>query len=184
MRQINVSLPDDMRTRLEEAARAAGHTLGTEVRNRLARSLSEAGQLDPATQVLMLLVARLATLIQPQTGHQWFESPGAHRVLEQAIASLLARWRPQGDPILKPEELPPGRPVRLDGVEEMGVALEGIASYDAQIDRQYANTPLPLGEAEMRQAAERITKAMFQTHQPPQRADTTGLTRLRKPKRE
>jgi plasmid stability protein len=129
MRQVNVSLPDDLRAQLDRRAAEAGHTLGTEIRLILQAGYSWE-QFDKPTQLLMHWIGRLAVLTKRQVGADWFVSAGAHYVLKQAVASLLSRNKPAGDPVLDPATLPPDRPVALDDPTAMGVALEAIVSFD------------------------------------------------------
>jgi hypothetical protein len=131
MKPLKVALPPDLRDRLERSAAEHGHSLGLEIRDRVARSFAWE-QFDPQTQVLMLLIGRLAFLAKLQTGRDWFAHAFAHGVLKQAITSLLARWKPKGDPMLDPSELPANRPVASDDMTGigMGIGLEAIVSFD------------------------------------------------------
>jgi hypothetical protein len=129
MKPLKVALPSDLRDRLERSAAEHGHSLGLEIRERIEQSFGWE-QFDPQTHLLLLLIGRLAFLTKPQTGHAWHEHPGAAKVFQQAVVSLLARWRPKGDPVLDPATLPPNRPVALDDIEGMGIALEAIVSFD------------------------------------------------------
>jgi hypothetical protein len=129
MKPLKVALPPDLRDRLERSAAEHGHSLGLEIRGRLERSFAWE-QFDPQTQVLMLRTGLLASLTKPQTGRDWFAHAFAHGVLKQAITSLLARWKPKGDAMLDPSELPANRPVAADDMTGMGIGLEAIVSFE------------------------------------------------------
>jgi hypothetical protein len=175
MRQVNVSLPDDLRDKLDAASAAAGRTLGEEIR----RGLEDAffwGQFDPFTRLLMAQIGFLALITKAQTGRAWHEHAAAHHVIRQAIASLLARRKPAGEATIDPAELPPTRPVTSTDLTEMGIALEALVSFNR-----------PLSIEEQRDIHERLHKddahwrALLQplvdgTSPPPSRS------RLRKPK--
>jgi hypothetical protein len=183
MKPLKIAFSPDLRSRLESAAARHGRSIGEEVRARVQETFSRE-ELGPHAQLLLLLIARLAAVAKLQTGRDWFADPATAKVFLDAVVAMLARWRPKGDAVLDPSTLPPTRPVALDDIAGMGIAIEGIVSFEAQIDRALAAGPLPLREEAMRQAAERVTKAMFETHQPPPEADTPVPTRRRKPKQE
>jgi hypothetical protein len=126
MRQVNVSLPDDLRAKLDAASAAAGHTLGTEIRNRLERSF-DWGRFNIPTQMLLQLIGNLALFSKAQTGRDWRDDAAANFVFRRAVAILLARLKPEGEPVLNPAELPPNRPVHCDDLEGMA-ALEAMAA--------------------------------------------------------
>jgi hypothetical protein len=156
MKPLKVALPPDLRSRLEGAAVGHGHSIGEEVRARVQESFDRE-ELGPHAQSLLLLIGRLAALTKLQTGRDWFADPGAAKVFQEAVVSLLVRWRPKGDAALDPATLPPNRPVALDDVTGMGIALEAIASFqaDAQIDRQLANGPTTLLEVSRKKEEEK-----------------------------
>jgi hypothetical protein len=127
MRQVNVSLPDDLRAKLDAASDAAGHTLGEEIR----RDLDQAffwSQFDEPTRLLMARVGFAALLSKAQTGRAWHAHAAAHHVFRQTIVSLLARRKPAGEPVLDPAELPANRLVASTDLTEMGIALEALIS--------------------------------------------------------
>jgi hypothetical protein len=85
---------------------------------------------DPKTRELIEGIDRLAVLVRLQTGHAWFEHPGAAAVLRQAVASRLARMSPPGSPVFQPDELPTAKLVVIPTGQEdpaaIGAALEAL----------------------------------------------------------
>jgi hypothetical protein len=152
MKQLNVSLPDDLRDRLETARTAAGRSLGEEIRERLQQSFFWE-QFDVQTRLLLVEIGRLAVLTQAQTGSTWHSHAGASSVLRHAITALLARHRPKGEAVFGPDELPPNRPVASDDVEAMGLGLEAIVSF---------NRPLTDEEQRKVQEQNRSSKEMLE----------------------
>ena len=178
MRQVNVSLPDDLRAKLDAASSAAGHTLATEIRDRLERSFALV-QPDVQTQGLMNLIGFLSLLTRQQTGRAWHEHAFAHELFRQAIALLLGRpgVKPEGQPVLDPAELPANRPVAAADIEAMAAGLEAIVSHGRML-QEGEQLLLREWEEERRQGAKRYEKMMFETPPPAPRS------RLRKPKEE
>jgi hypothetical protein len=178
MRQVNVSLPDGLRAKLDAASDAAGHTLGEEIR----RDLEQAffwRQFDEPTRLLMAQIGFAAMLSKAQVGREWREHPAAHHVFRQTIVSLLTRRKPAGEATIDPAELPPNRPVASTDLTEMGIALEALISLGR-----------PLSDQEQHDLHERLHKddahwrALLQplvdgTPPPP-----PARSRLRKPKGE
>src|SRR5262245_47223368 len=123
MKQLKVSLPDELRAEIEEAAAKAGHSLGEEIRQRLERTLQDDG-IDPATRKLMAAIGDLHVLARSQPNHSWHQQPAAHRVFRHAIVARLARLRPTGEPVFAPGDLPDHPLVASQDVEAMGQGLE------------------------------------------------------------
>jgi hypothetical protein len=147
MKQLKVSLPDDLRDQLEEAATKAGRSLSEEVRERLtlpeevrrrvekaARKAGhgiteEIGQrlertlrndaIDPETRKLTDTIGLLAHLVKIQTGHAWFSHPGAASVMKHAIDERLARTKGgSGEAVFGPDELPPNEKRYLGAISD------------------------------------------------------------------
>jgi hypothetical protein len=160
MRQVNVSLPDDLRAKLDAAAGATNRGLAEEIRDRLAQSFTRQ-EWDPQTQMLLAKIGHLAFLMRPQTGHDWHAHPFTHHVFRDALEILLDRRKPAGEPVLDPAELPLGRPVVTTDAAAMAIALEAIVSLDrplqadAQIDRQLAGGPTTLLEVSRKKEEEK-----------------------------
>jgi hypothetical protein len=162
MKQIKVSLPDDLRLQLEDAAAKAGRSLSEEVRERVAlpesvrahveAAANKAGHSiaeeigrrlertfrddarDPDTRKLTDTIGLLAHLVKIQTGHSWFDHPGATSVMKFAIDSCLARTKGgDGKAVFGADELPPTEKrylaVLSDDPQVMGSILAGIAHF-------------------------------------------------------
>ena len=141
MRQVNVSLPDDLRTKLDAAANAAGHTLGTEIRLCIQRAHSWE-QFDPQTQRLMLLIGQIAVGTERQTGRTWWHHPAAYFVFRRTIEILLDRNKPPGEPRINPNELPPNRPVAVTDLEQAAAGLEALITHGHPLQDRF-ETPRP-----------------------------------------
>jgi hypothetical protein len=86
MRQLKISLPDDVRQPLDVASAAAGRSLGEEIRQRLERSLM--GDLvDTSTRQLTAAIARFARLLENDVA-PWHASSIAHA----ALANMVSMW--------------------------------------------------------------------------------------------
>jgi hypothetical protein len=95
MKQLKVSLPDDLRARLDAASAESGRSLGDEIRTRVEQSFEQAAVAKP-TRDLQEAVARMAAEIERETSRAWHQHAGAHATLRQAILSRLARLKPKG----------------------------------------------------------------------------------------
>jgi hypothetical protein len=174
MRQVNVSLPDDLRAKLDAASAAAGHTLGTEVRIRLQRSIAF-DVFDVQTHLLMQMIGLLSFLTRQQTGHAQQQHAASHFVFRRAIEILLNRLRPEGQPVLDPAELPADRPVAVTDLEAMAAGLAAIISH-GRLLQEGEQFELRKWEEQRQQELDRFKK-VFETPPPPR-------SRLRKPKGE
>jgi hypothetical protein len=181
MKKLQVSLPDDLRSRVETAAERNDRALGEEIRSCIQAAYSW-DQFDAPTQVLMHLVGRLAVATELQTGRTWWHDPSAHFVFRQALAILLGRRKPEGDlALLDPAELPADRPVAVTDLHQMAAGLEAIVSMDRALSAEEQLALLKGAEA-TRQGVERLNKALeTPARDPRSRGGTTGLTR-RKPR--
>jgi plasmid stability protein len=169
MKQLKVSLPDDLRGQLDSAAAANDRSLGNEIRERLQQSFErEAG--DTETLKLAEAILKFATLVLIQTGHTWHAHRAANRVMRCAITNRLARLRPKDSepfPRFRPGELPVHRLVAPDSDDPdvMGYAIEATEFHTPpmtpemrkHLDRLYAEDMARLG-AEAAEAANDIGK--------------------------
>jgi hypothetical protein len=102
-----LALLDELRARVEPAANRAGHSFPEEIRQRLERTFAE-DAIDPETRKLMAAIGFLASLISGQTGHEWHSHPAAASVMKHAIDALLARYKGgDGKAEFLQDELPP-----------------------------------------------------------------------------
>jgi hypothetical protein len=176
MRQVNISLPDDLRAKLDAASTAAGRGLAEEIRDRLARSF-DWGRFDPTTQRLMEIIGTLAVWTKAQTGRYWREDAAANFVFRRAVAIFLARLKPEGEPALDPAELPPNRPVHSDDLEAMATGLEAIIAHGRLLEPDEQLALLKRGE-QVKQQRDHLKKVLETPPPAPARS------RLLKPKQE
>src|SRR5258708_2178379 len=106
MKQLKVSLPDDLRIKLEEASAAADHSLAEEIRVRLERTFATDATifaLDPKTRWLSDFVIRFAAEVKRETGAAWHEHLLAHGAFKSGlIARLIRLLDPKDWPALPP----------------------------------------------------------------------------------
>jgi len=95
MKQLKVSLPDDLRAQLDAASAKSGESVAEEIRRRAELSfLQEA--VDKPLRDLLENVARLAAEAARETGVAWYSHAGAYEVLRLAIQLWLEPLKPKG----------------------------------------------------------------------------------------
>jgi Arc-like DNA binding domain len=95
--QTSLRLPRAMYGALSEAAEEHGRGIGEEVRLRLESSFAlELG--EPDTRELAEAIMQAAQQIQQAYG-SWRTDPFAFAVFNGAVSTLLAYYRPKGDPV-------------------------------------------------------------------------------------
>jgi hypothetical protein len=144
MKQLKISLPDDLRSQLDAATESSGQSLAEEIRLRLERTFY-LDAFDPQTRELAAAVMRMADQIQRDTGYSWHLRPEAHKALAAALQSRLTRIKPP---------LPEGVGASdllnaefLDDPETLGRAIE---RHDARFEAE-----LQKGEQELREIHKR-----------------------------
>jgi hypothetical protein len=98
MKQLKVSLPDELRARLDKAAAEAGHSVAEDIRQRLERTLADdaiKGAIDPKTRELTDDIVSLIDRIELDTGSSWHRKTKVHETLALAVQALLATLRPR-----------------------------------------------------------------------------------------
>lgn len=125
-RQLAVALPPDLRSRLEAASAAAGHSLAEEIRARLVQSFNQ-DAVDEPTRKLLAAIGRFEGLIRTQSGHAWHAHAGANRTLRHMITARLQRLRPQGEATLEPAD-ERTRLISSNDPETVGLGLEAVES--------------------------------------------------------
>jgi|SRR5262249_45249678 len=95
MKQLKVSLPDDLRARLDAASAKSGASVAEEIRNRVEASFAREAA-DQPTRDLVEGVAAMAAEIERETGAPWHAHAGSHEVLEWAIKMRLRELKPKG----------------------------------------------------------------------------------------
>jgi plasmid stability protein len=123
MKKLQVSLPDDLRGRIEAAAAKSGNSLGEEIRQRLERTLTQ--DADPETSKLFAALTDFPALVRGYTGYRWHEHRAATRVFRRAIlARLMRHWgKSVEQEVFAPGELKP-RMVDTDDPDTIGISLE------------------------------------------------------------
>jgi hypothetical protein len=145
-----VSLPDEVRDRLESAAKNSGHSIAEEIRQRLERTFEEDSD-TAETRQLLLEIQWLADLVAIHTGHEWFSHPASASVMKQAIDLRLAHT-PGGDGTAEfgSDELPPNKgrlgggsndprmiAIGLDGAIESNNALLRSRGFELGADSNF-----------------------------------------------
>ncbi len=104
--RLRLVFVSEVRAWVEAAASKAGHSFAEEIKQRLQNSLAE-DAIDPETRRLMNAVRFSASLIGIQTGHQWHSHPAATSVMKHAIdAQLVHLEGGDGESQFLPDELP------------------------------------------------------------------------------
>jgi predicted transcriptional regulator len=102
-----LALLDEIRARVEPAANKSGHSFAEEIGERLERTFAD-DAIDAETRKFTNAIGFLAGLINGQTGHAWYSHPAAASVMKHAIDALLARFNGgDGKAEFLQEELPP-----------------------------------------------------------------------------
>jgi hypothetical protein len=134
VKQLKISLPEELRAQLDQASAASGVSVAEEIRRRIEASFEQDG-IDPATRELQDYIVRLAVMVRLQTNHlDWFIHPGAHRSFRFGITSRLARLKPEGEPVFGPDDLPKVKLVEAESPEAVGQALESIDHHTPPLD--------------------------------------------------
>ena len=95
MKQLKVSLPDDLRARLDAASAKSGLSVAEEIRSRVEASFAREAA-DKPTADFIEGVALMPAEIALETGANWHEHAGAHEALVQAIRARLDELKPKG----------------------------------------------------------------------------------------
>jgi plasmid stability protein len=93
-KQLKVSLPDELRARLDAASAKSGRSVAEEIRSRVEASFAEAA--DQPTHDFLRGVALMAAEIARETGAVWHKHPGAYDHFVDAIVRRLKVLKPQG----------------------------------------------------------------------------------------
>jgi hypothetical protein len=157
MKQLKVSLPDDLRDQLEKASGKAGHSLGEEVRGRLERSFAEDAALDPITRELVAGIINLATAVQADLGAQWHTFPAVHKVFTAAVAQRIGGYKPRTNPGLGAATLDLLGKVGAAQVEQAPDAVGGTIERADQRVHSYEQLQSAL-RSRMAQLAKHIRK--------------------------
>jgi hypothetical protein len=137
-RQLGVALDDRLRTRLEALADKAGRSIADEIRQRLERTLEQDAieAADPETSKLMAAIGRFAVIVRLDTGREWHKHAASHWVMRNTITGRLQRFRPEGERVFGPGELPSTRLVASDDPEAIGLSLEALDFHQPAVSKE------------------------------------------------
>jgi hypothetical protein len=93
MKQLKVSLPEELRAKLGTASAASGRSLADEIRTRVERTF-EQDAIDAPTRDLAADVVWIADQIARDTGSAWHRKPKAREALVAALQTYLAITEP------------------------------------------------------------------------------------------
>jgi hypothetical protein len=91
--QLTFSLPPMIRSHLEKAAAAAGHSLAEEIRRRLSETVRWE-RVDPVIAELLAGLENIAALLRRDFGREWHASSRAHESFVTAVKQRLAAYEP------------------------------------------------------------------------------------------
>ncbi len=95
-------LREDLKKRLEDTARRAGHSLSEEIEFRLERSFLEQDIIEVAAfggrdrYLLMKLLATGITLLEEETSGKWNQNATTFSAVKGMINSVLESFQPEG----------------------------------------------------------------------------------------
>jgi hypothetical protein len=95
MKQLKISIPDDLRAQLDAASARGGRSLGQVIRERLERSFADDAAFDPVTRELIAGIINLAAAVQADLGAQWHSSPANYEAFAAAVAQRIAGYKPK-----------------------------------------------------------------------------------------
>jgi hypothetical protein len=105
MKQLKISIPDDLRSQLDAASESSGQSLAEEIRLRLERTFYQ-DTFDQRTRDLSYDVMRLADQVRDHIGQPWHSSRQAHEALEIALQTFLATIKPPSSKAAPPANAP------------------------------------------------------------------------------
>jgi hypothetical protein len=123
--QVNVRMPDDMRARLEAAARKRGRNVSEELLARLNASFARERELERerATRALMHMLSAAADLpaiyakFSRLPKRPWTRDPFLFQSFRLAVAQVLDELEPPGDP--RSFDAKPGKLLPFDTPEDL-----------------------------------------------------------------
>jgi hypothetical protein len=93
MKQLKVSLPDDLRAQLDLAAMAAGNSVAEEIRRRLERSFAQ-DAVEEKTRELIDDVAALGDWLKRDKALPWYFNRASHETFAEAVQAYFEETRP------------------------------------------------------------------------------------------
>jgi hypothetical protein len=96
MKQLNVSLDDDLREHVERAAKANGRSLGEEIRNRLAfaQAYDEKRASTPDLYKLLGKIEQIAPMISHRRRAEWHADANTNKIFATAVQNLIRDLNP------------------------------------------------------------------------------------------
>jgi hypothetical protein len=131
--QMGVAFSPDVRTRLEAASAAGGHSLAEEIRRRVQRTFEQDdfAAAWPATDRLLNTTGTMTLLAGLTTGRRWNDDPATAYLLKLAIAAHLDRRGAK-----ECTEIVPSDTFSREGLvassdpRVIAIALETLADFD------------------------------------------------------
>jgi hypothetical protein len=120
MKQLKVSLPDDLRALLDRASKKSGESVAEEIRRRVEQSFAQEA-VDKPTRDFLEGVALMPAEIELECGAPWHRHAGSFEVFVQAIVSRLDGLKPKG-PIAFGDR--PHATVFNDAPHQLGALIE------------------------------------------------------------
>ena len=146
MKQLNVSLPDELRDALEACARANKHSVANEIRRRLEQSV-RVDNLDPQAPALISLLLALISEVHQITGQNFSSHPKAFETLMLVLQSGLNDFKPKkapagGDPLADDDASTLARAVlrRWDSVSQLRGEISEIREELDWVAKQQEQT--------------------------------------------
>lgn len=146
----SVRIHPDLKAELASAAKAAGHSIGAEISNRLRWSSAKrpAAWGGNHSHALAIIAARVATWVAALTGETWHKDRFTAEAVVTCLNNVMAHPALSPPP---PPELPPRLARHIAELEAAGVA--GLDAWKSQTDlglacslgvlRQLFTTPAP-----------------------------------------
>src|SRR5260370_34730337 len=97
-KQMGVTIPETVRTQLEAASAAAGHSIAEEIRRRLERTFEEDAR-DPVLRDFVSDLVELAQLVKLDTRMALHKGGALHAAFRLALLALLAQHKPVCPPV-------------------------------------------------------------------------------------
>lgn len=121
----------ELKARLEQSAKAAGHSFAEEVSARLRASYTAIDFGNPETLGLAYAIGLALEVEVEKTGFHWFQDPWAFKRATAAINEVLSYFEPGGDPDIVPTETKVLQRLRSMGIESLvEVAAEELKEHD------------------------------------------------------
>jgi hypothetical protein len=156
VRQFKITLPVDLRAKLDAASATSGRTLAEEMRQRIEKSFQQEEDsvgVEPQLRELSTMIMLLTVFVHEQTGHKWMHHPGALCLFQQALMAYLQRLKvsppPADEPASSPGEMLNGQPlIPSDNLDKIATGLEALAYFflrgpDTDLIRKLKELNLP-----------------------------------------